>query len=274
MTLLGVAAILGILQGLTEFFPVSSSGHLALSEILLQKMGVPLPSEDLFFEVLLHVGTLLVVVGYYRREIFQFFHEWTRSKSAPTTTIPSGSCKQWTGYLLVSTLATVAIAIPFEGQIELAFREPLVVGTCLLITGGILVLAWWNIRNHQERTDLSLLSALVIGLAQGVALLPGISRSGATIGAALIVGVGRREAVTYSFLLSIPAILGGTLRTALEVEEMAWSAAFVGMICAVGSGWIALRFLVRWVVEGKLIGFSLYCFILGGISIILALVAG
>ena len=271
MTLLGVAAILGILQGLTEFFPVSSSGHLALSEILLRKMDIPVPSEDLFFGVLVHVGTLFVVLGYYRRELLQFVHEWTGSNSGTTTTIPSGSYKRWTGYLFVSTLATVAIAIPFERQIKSAFRQPLVIGTCLLGTGVILILAWWRIRHRHEQSDLSLLTAIAIGLAQAIALFPGISRSGVTIATALILGTARKEAVTYSFLLSIPAILGGTVRTALQVEEITWSASFVGLVCAIGSGWIALRFLARWVVEGRLIGFSLYCIALGGISIVLAL---
>lgn len=266
-----IAAYLGILQGLTEFLPVSSSGHLALSHILSERFGITMGMDDIFFDVLLHVATLLVVLGYYKAELAQFVREWLGGPTGRETTVPAGECKAWTGFLLVSTLITMALALPFKDRIETAFDSPMAIGAGWIYTATILSLSWYfSLKHEQDARPIGWKLALVVGLFQAVAVLPGISRSGSTIAAALLCGASRKEAVTYSFLLSIPAILGGALLEARDVETVAWGTAAVGFVCAMIAGWFALSLLVKLVIKGKLIGFAIYCLILGVVTLIVS----
>jgi undecaprenyl-diphosphatase len=267
-----IAAFLGFLQGITEFFPVSSSGHLVLSQSIFEHLGYTLPSDDVFFDVLLHLGSLTIVLIYFRHEITQFLFEWTGFGTPHPTSIPAGSCRMWTGYVLLSTFITAALALPFEDRIGEAFNSPLLVGFCLLFTGALLTFTWWMDRKRTSPTEGKIMSwsmAAGIGLAQAVAVLPGVSRSGATIAIALLLGARRSEAVTFSFLLSIPAILGGALLTARKVDHIHLGTALVGILMAMLAGWFALGFLVRLVVKGKLLGFATYCVVLGLLAVIL-----
>ncbi|MCA9429214.1 MAG: undecaprenyl-diphosphate phosphatase [Candidatus Omnitrophica bacterium] len=273
MTDLLISAYLGFIQGLTEFLPVSSSGHLALSRILLEKFGVSTGGlgHDLFMEVLLHVGTLLVVIGYYRREIGQFLNEWTGLGSAPSTTVPAGVCKSWTLYIIVTTLVTAGLAIPMKDQIEAAFHSLNAVGIGLLFTAFILFVSSWASKNRPESAakSMNLGFAIIIGLAQFIAVSPGVSRSGTTIAVALLLGLKREQAVTYSFLISIPAILGAALLTAKDVDHVHLLGPMIGMVVAMIFGWLALVLLVRLVLQGKLWGFSVYCLIVGSLALLL-----
>jgi undecaprenyl-diphosphatase len=267
-----LAAYLGTVQGLTEFLPISSSGHLALSHIIFRKLGLSLPTDDLFFDLLLHLGTLLVVLGFYRQEIYQFLQEWTGMGATVTSSIPTGVCRQWTWYILVATLVTAAISLPFEEQLEESFSEPFSMGVSWIFTGMLLMLsAWLSERTPESQIrPITLKTAVFVGILQAVSVLPAVSRSGATIAAALLLGVRRQEAVTFSFLISIPAILGAVLLHARKVEEVAWAAPLVGVVFAMIFGWLALGLLVRLVVRGRLVGFSVYCFAIGFLTVALA----
>jgi undecaprenyl-diphosphatase len=267
-----LAAYLGIVQGLTEFLPVSSSGHLALSHIIFHHFGLTLPTDDLFFDLLLHLGTLIVVLGFYRREILQFIQEWTGIGGAIQSSVPTGVCKEWTGYILVATFVTAALSLPFKKQLEESFSEPYSMGVSWIFTGMLLILSGWLAeRTPDDRTrPITLKTAIFIGVLQAVSVLPAVSRSGATIAAALILGVRKQEAVTFSFLISIPAILGAVLIQSRTVQEVAWAAPLVGVVFAMVFGWFALALLVKWVIRGRLTGFSLYCFAIGILTVALA----
>lgn len=276
MTDLLIAAYLGFIQGMTEFLPVSSSGHLALSRIFMEWLGIETDGlgDDLFFEVLLHVGTLFVVLGYYRREIGQFLFEWTGIGNPGPTSIPQGVCRSWTLYVIVSTVITASLALPLKDVIESAFHSVTAVGCGLLFTAFILFVSWRTskARSGDSFNSMNLLFAVLIGLGQFVAVTPGISRSGTTIAVALLLGMKREHAVTYSFLISIPAILGGAVLTAKDVEEFTVLIPVVGMAVAALFGWLALGLLVRLVIQGKLWGFSLYCLCVGLLAILLGLI--
>lgn len=271
-----VAVYLGFIQGITEFLPVSSSGHLVLSQILIHRFGLDTISDPLFFDVLLHLGTLLVVVVFYRNELFQFAHEWTNVGSERDTSIPKGSCTTWGWCVVAATFTTLVFYIPLKSPIERAFEAPLPVGFALLFTGTILLVSWRISGRHVERRErnLNLAIAVLIGLGQTIAIFPGVSRSGTTIAIALILGMRREEAVTFSFLLSIPAILGGALLGAPRVESISLVEPLVGMAMAALLGWFALSWLVRLVIRGRLVGFSIYCYSLGAVTILLAVTFG
>lgn len=271
MSELLLAAYLGVTQGLTEFLPVSSSGHLVLSHVVFERYGLTVGEENLFFDVLLHLGTLAVVLLYYRKELFQFVQEWTGLGHTYQSTLPRGMCRIWTLYILASTAVTTALALPFEDQIEEAFSKPLPVGFGLLLTGTLLLLTRFvPDREPPIGSSMSFWKAVLIGAAQAVAVIPGVSRSGTTIAVALLLGVQRAEAVTFSFLLSIPAILGGALLTARKVDDVALAAPLIGMLFAAIFGWLALALLVKLVLRGRLLGFAIYCYIVGLITIALS----
>ena len=272
MTEFLLAAYLGTVQGLTEFLPISSSGHLALSHIVFDRLGLHLPTDDLFFDLLLHLGTLIVVLGFYRREILQFIHEWTGMEGVVHSSVPAGVSKQWTWYILVATFVTAALSLPFEKQLEESFSEPYSMGVSWIFTGMLLLLSGWLAERTPENQvrPITLKTAIFVGVLQAVSVLPAVSRSGATIAAALIMGVRKQEAVTFSFLISVPAILGAVLLHARKVQEVAWAAPLVGVVFAMVFGWFALALLVRWVVRGRLTGFSVYCFAIGLLTVALA----
>jgi undecaprenyl-diphosphatase len=270
MSELLLAAYLGFIQGLTEFLPVSSSGHLVLSHVVFERFGYTVGEENLFFDVLLHLGTLAVVFAYYRKELFQFVQEWTGFGHNYESTLPRGICRVWTLYILAATAVTTALALPFEDQIEEAFSKPLPVGFGLLLTGTLLLLTRLvPVRETETESgnSMSFWKAVLIGAAQAVAVIPGVSRSGTTIAVALLLGVQRAEAVTFSFLLSIPAILGGALLTARKVDDIALAAPLIGMLFAAIFGWVALALLVKLVLRGRLMGFAIYCYVVGLLTI-------
>ncbi len=269
-----ISIYLGFIQGLTEFLPVSSSGHLALSRILMEKGGIDTSGlgDDLFLEILLHVGTLLVVLGYYRREIGQFIYEWIGKPPLAATSVPSGKCKSWTLYILVSTIVTTVLALPMKDRIEEAFHSLSAVGFGLLFTSFILFISWKVSLKRQDQAprSMNMMFAALIGLGQFIAVCPGVSRSGTTIAVALLLGLKREHAVTYSFLISIPAIMGAALLTALDLEQVELLAPLLGMVTAMIFGWIALGLLVRLVLQGKLWGFSIYCLVVGLVTILIS----
>ncbi|MGI6456526.1 MAG: undecaprenyl-diphosphate phosphatase [bacterium] len=260
------AFFLGALQGLTEFLPISSSGHLVLFENLLQ-----LEAENyLFFDILLHVATLIAVCFYFRKRIWEVCRNltaWFRLSHLSTEfcldqyLIPA---------ILLSTFVTGSMAIFIKEPVETMRDHLLGVGICFLLTGALLLATRLRPQPVPDvaHTDFPMniwLFALIMGLVQGLAILPGISRSGATICTALLLGVSKEIAVEYSFLISIPAIIGAMLLHLSEAEVIyvTFDTAFIGFTAALISGIIFLRLLVWITQKGKLHQFAWYLIPLG-----------
>lgn len=261
------AVLLGIIQGLTEFLPISSSGHLALMQRL---MGFEEPA--LLFDTLLHLGTLIAVIIYFRGELVDI----------------AGSIWGWIAYrrtddktrlalfLLAGTVPAAVIGSLFEGFFEDAFASPAIIGLMLLVTGAILGLSDMLSEGTVHLGGVGYKNALIIGLAQAAAIMPGLSRSGSTIAAGIWRGLKREEAATFSFLLSIPAIIGAS---GLQLFKNGFHAlepqiALAGVASAAVFGFIAIALLMRLVRARMLRLFSVYCFIVGSIAIASAIIAG
>jgi len=244
--------LLGIVQGLTEFLPISSSGHLVLAEQLL-KIDPP----GVLLEAVLHLGTLLAVLFVFRKDVLRL-----------TLGLAKTQERNELGRLVVGTLPIAILGFLLREWIEAAFSCVLLVGICLIITGGILLLADRASRSA-HRDEVHLHDSLLIGLAQAGALLPGISRSGATIATGMLAGIQGRVAARFSFLLSIPAIIGGggfKLYEALReptAYKSEWGGLLLGALVAAFVGALAIKGLLAIIARGKLKTFGFYCLALG-----------
>lgn len=282
MTLLE-AIILGILQGLTEFLPVSSSGHLALAQHFL---GLKEPL--VFFDVMLHVGTLAAVIVVYRGAITRLVVGCistltnTELYRQPITTFNSSNDFRFALLILLGSIPTGIIAVLFKTQLESFFEDVLFVSVMLILTGIILQLPriwtfiWIGSAEDRETSpqNVKVWHAPLIGIAQGCAITPGISRSGSTISIALLLGIPAKLAAEYSFLLSIPAILGAV---ALKISDIAdTSMPFyilgAGMVTSFVVGYIALRLLLVVLNRGQFSLFTYYCVVLGLVSLFIEVV--
>ena len=270
------AILLGILQGLTEFLPVSSSGHLVLAQ---QFLGLQEPL--VFFDVMLHVGTLAAVLVAYRDAIKRLVIGGlstlgdTQFWRQPGVTLNTSAELKFIGLILLGSIPTGIIAVLFKTQLESLFDEVRLVSIMLILTGFILQLP----RLRREKADnpagqLKTWHAPLIGIAQGCAITPGISRSGTTISLGLFLGIPAKTAAEYSFLLSIPAILGAVVLKIRDVGDTTVPLHIVGtgMIASFIVGYIALRFLLVMLNRGKFSVFSYYCIALGLTSLLIALI--
>jgi undecaprenyl-diphosphatase len=249
------ALTLGAVQGAAEFLPVSSSGHLALLQTLF---GFP-ASGALAFDVLLHCATALAVLIFFRRNIAVFLAQWLGGLVSAGARDTEGWRYGWA--VLAGTAVTAAAALPLKGMVETAMNSRLAVGAGLLVTAGLLC----AVPLLPERNEkLSVRAALVVGLVQGLAVFPGVSRSGSTIAAALFMGLAAGEAFRFSFLLSIPAILGAALLEGLEAGAAPLPPGWLmAVIAAFLLGWLSLRLLRPLVLSGRWAYFGVYCFLLG-----------
>ena len=273
------AILLGILQGLTEFLPVSSSGHLVLAQ---QFLGLKEPL--VFFDVMLHVGTLAAVLVAYREVIGRLLIGGfttvgdTQFWRKPRATLNTSAELKFISLILIGSIPTGIIAVVFKTQLESFFDEVRIVSVMLILTGIILQLP----RLRREKPDsrdtataaLKTWHAPLIGIAQGCAITPGISRSGTTISLALFLGIPAKTAAEYSFLLSIPAILGAV---ALKIRDLGDTTiplhiVGTGMLASFIVGYIALRFLLVLLNRGRFSSFSYYCVALGLTSLLIALI--
>jgi len=263
------AVILGIIQGLTEFLPVSSSGHLALAQYFF---GIEEP--QLFFDVMLHVGTLGAVIVAFRRDIRDIlaavFGREPRPRTDSSHQMTKKSGRIFALLIIAGSVPTVIIALIFKTFIERLFVMPLFVAGMLFVTGVILWLSGRIRSVDAERREVNMVSALIIGAVQGLATLPGISRSGITISAALARGVDREKAARFSLLLSVPAILGATI---LELKDVAsvdipiWTI-IAGTLVAFVVGYIAIKALLRTLRSGHFSRFAYYCWGVGAVAIL------
>jgi len=244
---------LGIIQGLTEFLPVSSSGHL----VLLQNL-FGLKEPELLLDSSLHLGTLFAVCLYFRDDIKQMVREVLKFDLSK----PHGSLALW---VLVGSLPTGIIGLLFKTPLERLFGSLPIVGLMLVATGVIVGSSRLIPKNYHSRERVGLLIALAVGTAQGLAIIPGISRSGATIVCGLFCGLDRELAGRFSFLLSIPAIIGA-LAVQLNVEALenvGIAPLLFGFASSAVVGILALRLLMGMVKKGHLSYFAPYCLALG-----------
>jgi undecaprenyl-diphosphatase len=248
------AILLGLLQGIAEFLPISSSGHLVIAGELLRRAtgSASDPEANLRLNVALHAGTLLSILWVYRRDVLGLVRR-----------------PRLVALMVLATLPLVVIAVTIKDRVEAAFETPLVAGCGLLLTAACL---WLTTRIDREQDDLERVSwrqAAVVGLFQAIAILPGVSRSGSTITGGLLVGLKREAATTFSFLVAIPALCGATLLMVRDVVEANDSAAVaIGPLVAGGLvacvvGIVALEGLIRVVAAGRLHWFAAYCGVVG-----------
>lgn len=249
------ATLLGALQGATEFLPVSSSGHLVL---LAEGLKSDLPGVA--FEVMVHMGTLMSILVWFRHDLARMGRNSLLERDLREI-----------GNIAVATVPVAMVGYCLKPQIERAFGDLRAVGFCLVLT-GLVLLSTRFVRRKSVR-EVSIMVALLIGSAQVFALLPGISRSGVTISAALWLGVAREEAGRFSFLIAIPALVGSAILTFPEMVEMTSGALALApmtaaFLSAFGVGLVALKALMAVVRSGRLSIFSSYCIILGSVVLI------
>lgn len=257
----GQAILLGVVQGLTEFLPVSSSGHLVLGQHLLG-----LDEPEMLFDVAVHVGTLLAVVAYFWRDLWAMLRGlWGRDEEAER-----GRRLIW--LVLAGSVPTAIIGVLFRHDFEALFASVRAVGIALFITGALLLATHFAPPSRREIWRFGAGRALVVGFVQGLAITPGISRSGSTISVALMLGVERKLAAHYSFLLSLPAIMGALLLHLKDLgpgQEVAWTPLLLGAAVAGVTGLVALKLLIGVVQRGGLHWFAFYCWALGAAALIL-----
>lgn len=254
------ALILGIIQGLTEFLPVSSSGHLELAKVLLGDNSIP--EESMLFTVVLHAATALSTIVIFRKEILEiikglFQFKWNEES-------------QFSIKIILSMIPATIIGVLFNDQIEALFaKQVLLVGAMLIVTGLLLFLAD-KAKNTDK--DVSFMNAFLVGISQAIAILPGISRSGATIGTSVLLGIDRSKAARFSFLMVVPLILGKMAKDILDgkidFQNDINSSLIIGFIAAFISGLFACTWMISLVKKAQLKYFSFYCFIVGTIAII------
>lgn len=282
------AIILGIVQGVTEFIPVSSSGHLAIMKNLLH-MDV---DSGILYDVLLHVATLVAVCIVMHKDILKLIMEFiaivkdictnivilfenfnTDRKKQQYIPIMSGSYRRFVILIIISTIPTGILGFLMNDIIETIESELLVPGICLIATAVIILISDFITEGDKKAKDATVGDAFCIGTAQGIATLPGLSRSGTTIAACVLCGFDRKFAVKYSFIASMPAILGAMVLKLTKISSETISAGqvasyIVGMIVAAVVGYFALVFTIRIVQKKSFKFFAFYCFGIGVVSII------
>ena len=272
------AVILGLVQGLAEFLPISSSGHLAL---LQQAFGV---SEDkvLLFAVLLHVGTLISVFIVYWKDIWALIVELCLTIKDLCTgkglRLAERPVRKLGVMIIVATIPTAVIGLAFSDFFDSLYTSVIQIGVGLIITGFLLVLAEKMGEGNRGIQQMNFRNAIFIGLVQGVAICPGISRSGSTLFGSLICNLDRKFAVKFVFLISIPSILGSAvLETPAAIEAGVTAAELgpilVGMLVAAVSGLVAIKTMIKIVSDKKLSYFSYYVWVLGVIVVLYGLFA-
>lgn len=246
------AAILGVIQGLTEFLPVSSSGHLELAKFFLGDQSVA--EESMLMTVVLHAATALSTIVVFRKDILDIFRGLFEFKNNEAA---SFSLK-----IIISMIPAAFVGLFFEDIIESLFSQRIaLVAGFLIITGLLLLLA--DRAKHTEK-KVGYGAAFIIGIAQAIAILPGISRSGATISTSVLLGVDRGRAARFSFLMVVPLILGKMAKDMLDgalVETAHPLALFVGFLAAFGTGLLACTWMIKLVKRAQLSIFAVYCFI-------------
>ena len=247
------AVILGIVQGLCEFLPVSSSGHLTVFQ---KVFGIT--EGNSFAIIMLHLGTLIAVFIVYRKQILELLKKPFQKK---------------TYLLIVSTVATILMYLVFGSMFDSLEGNGIALGCSFIFTAVLLLITDFVVprikfKKNGEISDMSYPAAIGVGLMQGIGILPGVSRSGSTITGARLFGLNKDSAAEYSFLMSIPAILGGLVTEIPDlvkggIGQIDWLSTILGMLVAAVSGYFAIRFMIKLITKKKLWGFALYVGVLG-----------
>jgi undecaprenyl-diphosphatase len=258
------AILLGILQGATEFLPVSSSGHLVLAQHLLGDFEQP----GVLFDVLLHLGTMVAVALYFWRDLAGLISSlWRRDETAAQQ-------RFMVGLLIAGSVPTAVIGLLFKDFFIGLFERPVFVCVMLLVTGSLLWLAE-RLRNQgQSRKEMTFVDAIIVGTVQGCAITPGISRSGSTIAALLMRGVDGETAARFSFLLALPAVLGAALLSLKDFDAAAGGSDapyLAGTLAALLTGLLCIHLLMGVIRRRRLHWFALYCWFAGGLGLVFLL---
>ena len=250
------AALLGLVQGLTEFLPVSSSGHLAIAQHFLPGFEQP----GLLFDVLLHAATTLAVIIFFRKDIWKLLSCFFRKDAYALD-------DRHTFWMLVlGSIPTAIIGLSFKDFFEGLFENLLVIGCMLLLTAVFLIVAEKVRKDGRGLAQLNAKDALLVGIVQGFAIIPGISRSGSTIACLLLRGIDGESAARFSFLLALPAVGGAMLLSLKDLDQVSGAdlpAYGLGALVAFVSGLFAIRLLMDVVRRKRLVGFAIYCLLVG-----------
>ena len=265
------AILMGIVQGLSEFLPISSSAHLVFTSNFYKVMkNIPIvqsSNEEVFFDIMVHLGTLIAVLIFFRKDVAKILKAmWHALRT-----------KDWSDkeaklglFIVAGTVITVALALPINEIAEKLVYKPAIVGILLFITGFTLLYSEYKSKKIETKTDsVDLKTSILIGLAQGLAALPGFSRSGWTIATGLFCGLDRVTAARYSFLLSIPIILGASMVYPLVKIDVAeainynWTAILVGTIVSGITGYLCIKYFMKFISKFSLAIVGYYCIIAG-----------
>ncbi len=258
------AIFLGFLQGMTEFLPVSSSGHLAIAQHYLPNFQQP----GVLFDVMLHIGTMVAVMIYFRQDILRLLTSPFQEGEEPRV------YRHLLKLLILGSIPTAIIGLLFKDFFTGLFHNLTVVSSMLLVTGCLLYVSERARSDGRRDRDMTLSDALFVGIAQGCAIIPGISRSGATISTLLLKGVEGETAARFSFLLALPAIFGAGLLSMKDVSKVASGeipAYLAGTGVAFVAGLFSIHFLMKVIRKRRLFAFAFYCWLAGGIFLTLSL---
>ena len=267
------AVLMGIIQGFSEFLPISSSAHLVFTSNfykVYKSIDISdVSSQEVFLDIMLHLGTLIAVLVFFRKDILRIVRAFISSfknKDFKNQDFKTGL------YIILGTFLTALIAVPLCEISEMLVFMPAGVGIFLIITGLILLFSEWLSKRYTKKKDITLKSAVLTGIAQGLASLPGFSRSGLTIAAGLVTGCDRLTAARYSFLLSIPVILGASMIYPLikinpiDLSNFNWFAIIVGTIVSGVVGYFCIKYFLKFLEKFSLKFFGYYCIVMGIIA--------
>ena len=261
------AIYLGIIQGLTEFIPVSSSGHLVLAQYF---WGIG-ENSSIVFELFMHLGTLLAVVVYFRSmlwDLLKSLFSWKNTMNQET----HRKNRNMVLYLIIATIGTGIVYLIFGDAFKHVYDLPGVVAALIIVTGAIVFASDYLKDRGIPASNMGFWRSVIIGISQGFAILPGISRSGTTIAASLATGIKRRDAAHFSFLLSIPAILAANISEYRAFTQLDTSSLYIylaGFLAAFIVGYFVISFLIRLIESSHLKYFAYYCWLLGSLSLVL-----
>lgn len=265
------AILMGIVQGLSEFLPISSSAHLVFTSNFYKVFKgieiVQTSNEEVFFDIMVHLGTLIAVLIFFRKDVINIVKSmWHAMKTADW----SDREAKLGLYIIAGTIVTICLALPINEIAEKLVYSPSIVGILLFITGFTLLYSEYKSKKIEDKKNtVDLKTSLFIGLAQGLAALPGFSRSGWTIATGLFFGLDRVTAARYSFLLSIPIILGASMVYPLvkidihEAMQYNWTAIIAGTVISAVVGYLCIKYFMKFISKFSLAIFGYYCIIAG-----------
>ena len=262
--------LMGIVQGLSEFLPISSSAHLVFTSNFYKVFkNIPIAeqsTEEIFLDIMLHLGTLIAVLIFFRKDVIEICKALLQGIKERDFSHYNAKLGL---YIILGTIVTIILALPLEKVAGHLVFHPAIVGALLIITGLVLFFSEYLSKKQSQKEELGKKEAILIGLAQGIAVLPGFSRSGWTIATGLFTGLNRQTAARYSFLLSIPIILGASMVYPLikiDITEAAgynWTAIILGTIFSGITGYLCIKYFMKFISKFSLNIFGWYCVVMG-----------